>query len=50
MNVTLGVQLTAVVEPALVIANVADPVEPSWFASPANVALAVAVPALRLLL
>ncbi len=41
-------QVTTVVVGAWVIANVAEPVLPVWLASPANVALAVAVPALVL--
>ena len=44
VNVTLAVQLTAVDEDAFVIANEPDAVLPSWFASPAKVALAEAVP------
>jgi hypothetical protein len=38
-------QLTAVTEAALLMSNVALPVLASWFASPAKLALAVAVPA-----
>jgi len=33
---------------AATIENVAEPVDPLWFASPANVAVAVAVPTLML--
>ena len=44
VNVTLAVQLTAVVEVAFVMLNEPDAVLPSWFASPAKVALAAAVP------
>jgi hypothetical protein len=41
-------QLTAVTEAALLIANVALPLLASWFASPAKLAFAVAVPTLVL--
>jgi hypothetical protein len=46
--VSLAEHVTVVVELAFVIANVFVSVEPSWFASPSNVAVAVAVPTLVL--
>src|SRR5437763_418641 len=48
VNVTLAGQLTVVVELAFAMVNVADAVLPSWFASAANVAVAVAVPGFML--
>ncbi len=47
--VTLTGQVTVVVEPALPIVKVLLSLLPVWFASPAKLALAVAVPAFVLL-
>ena len=44
VNATLAGQLTVVVEPARPIAKPPVPVLPAWLASPANDALALAVP------